>query len=117
MTTISGRTAKATSASRQFIDSITIMIPASVKTSPKIETTPEVNRSLITSTSVVTRVISRPTGIAIVEAEVEALQVAVDLHAHVEHDPLPGRLQQPGLGELEAERPRPGSRGTRARSG
>ena len=27
----------------------------------------------------------------------------VDLHAHVEHDPLPGRLQQPGLGELEAE--------------
>ena len=61
--TMSGRTANATSASRQFIDSMTIMIPASVKTSPKIDTTPEVNRSLITSTSVVTRVIRRPTGL------------------------------------------------------
>ena len=60
---MSGSTAKATSARRQFIDSITIMIPASVKTSPKIDTTPDVNMSLMTSTSVVTRVISRPTGL------------------------------------------------------
>ena len=34
---MSGSTAKATSASRQFIDSITTMMPASVKTSPKID--------------------------------------------------------------------------------
>ena len=39
------------------------MMPASVNTSPKTETTPDVNRSLRTSTSVVTRVISRPTGL------------------------------------------------------
>ncbi|MND02183.1 hypothetical protein D3C83_214700 [compost metagenome] len=60
---MSGSTANATSASRQFIVSMTIMMPASVKTSPKIETTPEVNMSLMTSTSVVTRVIRRPTGL------------------------------------------------------
>jgi hypothetical protein len=60
--TMSGSTAKATSASCQFIVSMTIMMPASVNTSPKIDTTPDVNMSLMTSTSVVTRVISRPTG-------------------------------------------------------
>ncbi len=62
-TTISGSTANVTSASRQFIDNSTIMIPASVNTSPKMETTPDVKRSLMTSTSVVTRVIRRPTGL------------------------------------------------------
>ena len=61
--TISGSTENATSASRQSIVTSTIMMPASVNTSPKIETTPAVNRSLSTSTSVVTRVISRPTGL------------------------------------------------------
>ena len=60
---MSGRTEKATSASRQSITISTIMMPSSVKTSPKIDTTPAVNRSLRTSTSVVTRVISRPTGL------------------------------------------------------
>ena len=40
-----------------------IMIPASVNTSPKMETTPDVNMSLMASTSLVTRVISRPTGL------------------------------------------------------
>ena len=60
---MSGRTENATSASRQSIASSTIMIPTSVNTSPKTETTPEVNRSFSTSTSVVTRVISRPTGL------------------------------------------------------
>ena len=43
--------------------SITIMIPASVKMSPKTATTPAVKSSLSTSTSLVTRVISRPTGL------------------------------------------------------
>ena len=35
----------------------------SVNTSPKIVTTPAVNSSLSTSTSFVTRVMSRPTGV------------------------------------------------------
>ena len=50
--------------------------------------------------------------IAVVELQVEPLQVPVDLHPHVEHDPLPGHLQRPGLDELERERRRAGSRGT-----
>ncbi len=60
---ISGSTTKLASASFQFMPSITIMMPASVNTSPKIATTPAVNRSLRTSTSLVTRVMSRPTGL------------------------------------------------------
>ena len=60
---MSGSTEKVTSASRQSIHSITIMMPASVNTSPNTLTTPEVNRSFRTSTSEVTRVISRPTGL------------------------------------------------------
>ncbi len=39
------------------------MMPSSVNTSPKTDTTPAVNSSLSTSTSVVTRVMSRPTGL------------------------------------------------------
>ena len=60
---MSGSTEKATSASRQSIISITAMMPTSVSTSPKIVTTPELKRSLMTSTSDVTRVIKRPTGL------------------------------------------------------
>ena len=60
---ISGRTENATSANRQSITISTIMMPRSMKTSPKIDTTPAVNRSFRTSTSVVTRVMSRPTGL------------------------------------------------------
>ena len=61
--TMSGSTANDTTASRQFIVSRTIMIPTSVNTSPNTETTPDVNRSFRTSTSVVTRVMRRPTGL------------------------------------------------------
>ena len=61
-TAISGMTASATSARRQSITNRTMMMPTSMKMSPKIETTPAVNRSFSTSTSVVTRVIRRPTG-------------------------------------------------------
>ncbi len=61
--TINGSTEKATSASRQSIHSITPMMPASVNRSPKTVTTPDVKRSLSTSTSDVTRVIRRPTGL------------------------------------------------------
>ncbi len=58
-----GRTENATSASRQSIHSITIMMPASRNTSPNTLTTPDVKRSFRTSTSDVTRVIRRPTGL------------------------------------------------------
>ncbi len=58
-----GSTTKATSASRQFIASIATMMPTSTMTSPNTVITPEANRSLSASTSVVTRVISRPTGL------------------------------------------------------
>jgi len=57
-----GMTAKVSSASRQSSASITPMIPNSVNRSPNTVTTPEVNSSFTASTSVVTRVISRPTG-------------------------------------------------------
>ena len=55
-------TAKEASASRQSAASIHTMITPSVKTSPNSATTPEVKSSFSVSTSVVTRVISRPTG-------------------------------------------------------
>ena len=58
----SGITAKVTRARRQFIHTITPMIPNSVKRSPNTVTTPEVKSSFTASTSVVTRVIRRPTG-------------------------------------------------------
>ena len=44
-----------------------------------------------------------PHRIAVVETDVEPLQVRVDLAAQVEHDALPGHLQRHGLDELEAE--------------
>ena len=62
-TAIAGSTENATSASRQSITSRTIMMPASVKTSRKTEMMPDAKRSLSASTSVVTRVMSRPTGL------------------------------------------------------
>ena len=58
---MSGSTEKVTSASRQSIHSRTPMMPASMKASPKTATTPDENRSFSASTSLVTRVISRPT--------------------------------------------------------
>ena len=59
----SGITAKVTRARRQSRATITAMIPTRVKRSPKTVTTPEVNSSFTASTSVVTRVMSRPTGL------------------------------------------------------
>ena len=41
--------------------------------------------------------------VAVVVLDVDALQMPVDLHPHVEHDPLPGVLQRPGLQVLERE--------------
>ena len=104
MTTISGSTENATSASRQSIQISTPMMPTSVNRSPNTDTTPDVNSSFSTSTSVVTRVISRPDRVAVVEPQVEPLQVAEHLHPQVEHDPLPDHLHRPGLQVLERER-------------
>ena len=59
----SGMTANVTSASRTSIASIIPMIATRVKASPKIVTTPDENSSFSVSTSEVTRVISRPTGL------------------------------------------------------
>ena len=60
---MSGSTENATSARRQSIHNITPMMPVRLKRSPNTVTTPDVNRSFSTSTSDVTRVISRPTGL------------------------------------------------------
>ena len=60
--TISGSTVNVSSASFQFISSMIARMNVSTNTSSKIETTPAVNISLSASTSVVTRVTSRPTG-------------------------------------------------------
>ena len=57
-----GSTAKVTRARRQSRASITPMIPKRVKRSPKTVTRPEVKSSFTASTSLVTRVMSRPTG-------------------------------------------------------
>lgn len=58
-----GSVAKVTSARRQSSASITVMMPSSVNRSPKTVTTPAVNSSLSASTSLVTRVIRRPSGV------------------------------------------------------
>ena len=49
--------------------------------------------------------------VAVVVAQVEALQVAVDRHPQVEHDPLPGQLHRPGLDVLGGERDHQDGRG------
>ena len=55
--------AKVTSASRQSIHSMIATTPASVTTSATTAKSPLVNASLTASTSLSTRVISRPTGV------------------------------------------------------
>ena len=42
--------------------------------------------------------------VAVVVAQIEPLQVAVDLHPQVEHDALPGHLHRPRLHVLGGER-------------
>ena len=57
---ISGTTAKATSASRQFIHSIITTMPSSMNTSLNRLTSTSEKSSLSVSTSLVARVMSRP---------------------------------------------------------
>lgn len=68
-TSIGGITAKVTSANRASIAIRMTTMPASLAKSARISTTPEVNASLMASTSVVTRVINRPTGVLSKNAE------------------------------------------------
>ena len=42
--------------------------------------------------------------VAVVVFQIEPLQMAVDGHSEIEHDPLSGQLQDPGLGVLRRER-------------
>ena len=58
-----GSTENATPSSSALSRHIAIRIPASVNTSPSIATTPAASSSFRTSTSLVTRVMSRPTGL------------------------------------------------------
>ena len=102
-TTINGSTAKVISASFQFMHSMMARIPASTKRSSKIDTTPEVNISFNASTSVVTRVTSRPTGFLSKKRHVHALQMPEDLAAQIEHHLLPGPLHEVGLQEFKNE--------------
>ena len=67
-------------------------------------TIPELKSSLRTSTSVVTRVTRRPTGLPVEILNVEFLQVRHELAAQVEHRVLTGPLHQIRLAELESER-------------
>ena len=70
------------------------------------------NRSLSTSTSRRDARHQPADRVAIVEAQVEPLQVRVDLHPQVEHDPLPGQLHHPGLQVLEQRSRRRARAGT-----
>ena len=60
---MSGTTASAESVSRQSTQSIRVVMASSVNRSPSPATTPEVNNSFRASTSDVTRVTRRPTGL------------------------------------------------------
>ena len=103
MTTMSGSTENATSASRQSIASSTIMMPG------QREDVAE-HRHHARREQVVQRVDVRrhprhqpADRVAVVVGHVEALEVPVDLRPEVEHDALPGVLQHIGLHELQRE--------------
>ena len=76
--TISGSTENATSASRQSIHSITTMMPTQREHVAEDVTTPDVNRSFSTSTSRGDARHQPADRVAVVVAQVEPLQVAVD---------------------------------------
>ena len=71
------------------------------------------------STSVVTRVTRRPTGIAIVEGEIQALQVRHQLAAQIEHGLLSDPLHEVLLAEVAEHRRRRSTadRGTKSAPG
>ena len=109
---ISGSTEKATSASRQSIHTSTAMMPS--EREHVAEHRHHAGREqLVQHVHVARHPRHQPAdGIAIVEPQVEALQVPEDRHPQVEHHPLPDDLHRPGLGELEQEREQDGRRDT-----
>jgi hypothetical protein len=77
----------------------------SVKRSPNTVTTPELKSSFSASTSLVTRVIRRPTGFRSKKRRLRPLEVREELHPEVVHDPLtdPGGQQRLCVLEDEGE--------------
>ena len=101
---MSGSTAKATSASRQFIVSSTIMMP-SEREDVAEDGDDAGGEHVVDHVDVGRHARHQPADrIAVEELQIEALQVLVDLHAQVEHDALPGHLQRPRLDVFERER-------------
>ena len=101
---ISGSTAKATSASRQFIHSIT-RHDADEREHVAEDRDHAGREQIVQHVDVRGDARHQPADrIAIVVAQVEPLQMAVDRHPQVEHDPLPGQLHRPGLDVLGGER-------------
>ena len=81
-----------------------------MNTSPKIVTTPEVNISFSTSMSLVTRVISRPTGFLSKNLRSSRCRCAEELVPQVDHDALADprgeerlRVAEPGGQDERAE--------------
>ncbi len=100
---ISGSTAKVTSASFHCMRIMIAMMPASTKTSSKIDTTPG-GEHLVQRIDVAGDSRHQPSdGIAVEKAHVHALQVAEDLGAQVEHRLLPRPLHEIGLAVFEPE--------------
>ncbi len=104
MSTMSGSTEKATSASRQSIQTSTAMMP-SEREHVAEHRDHAGGEQLVEHVDVGRDARHQPADrIAVVEPQVEPLQVPVHLHPQVEHDPLPDHLQRPGLRVLERER-------------
>ena len=101
--TISGSTENAISDSRQSIVNSTIMMPVEhehVAEGGDDAGGEEIVEDVDVAGDARHQAADR---IAIVVAQIEPLQVPVDLHAHVEHDALADHLHQPGLHVFEHE--------------
>ncbi len=98
-----GRTENATSASRQFIHSI-IDHDADQREHVAEDGDDARREQVVQHVDVGGDARHQPADrVAVVVAEVEPLQVAVERHPQVEHDPLPGQLHRPGLDVLGGE--------------
>ena len=101
---ISGSTENATSASRQFIHSITAH-DAGQREHVAEDGHHAGGEQIVQDVDVRGHPRHQPPDrIAVVVAQVEPLQMAVDRHPQVVHDPLPGQLQRPGLEVFGGER-------------
>ena len=71
--------------------------------SSKTEMTPEVNSSFNASTSVVTRVIRRPTGFLSKKETSSFCKMPENLHAQIVHDLLAHHVNEPRLAEAQCK--------------